>query len=92
MKPIRHALRDKRTIWILLTVFACALAAAVYFTNLLYQPCFVDDEFISARTAKNFAAGMGFYEKETLRYTRAWPATLLLAGWIRLQLRGEDAP
>ena len=70
--------------WILLLTVMCTMAALLYFTRLNYFSCFVDDEFQSAAIARNFAQGRGFLKNDGTEYRRAWPATILLAGWIRV--------
>lgn len=70
--------RHTRTAFILLAFALSLLAAMEYFTNLTFYSCFVDDEFQSSDAALAVAA------TGQTDYDRAFPATFLLAQWIKL--------
>ncbi len=80
--------KNKWIMWCLMALFLLLLAAILYFSSANYTTSFTNDEFQSASVAMNYSEGKGFVSKTGLRgpseYTRAWPATLLLAGWIKL--------
>ena len=81
-------MKKEKSIWIIMIVFLTVLAAILFFSYCLYSTSFTNDEFISMSVAANFASGKGFCIDVCLdhwaSYTRAWPSTLLLAGWIKL--------
>jgi len=74
---LRWVKRISRNTWfVILGILLCAVAGMVYFSNLTFYSCFVDDEFQSAYAAYDLM-NTGYTE-----YTRAYPATWLLAKWI----------
>ncbi len=79
---------DNKKAWYIMTAFVVIFAAVLFFAYCLYYTSFTNDEFNSMSVAKNFASGRGFYADVFLdqwtNYTRAWPSTILLAGWIKL--------
>ncbi len=77
-----------RYVWGVMTLFLVLFAAILYFSYIRYTVSFTNDEFNSFSVAKNLAEGKGFYADVFLdqwrSYTRAWPSTMILAGWIRV--------
>lgn len=79
---------EKKLVWAFITILICILAVILYLGSALRTTSFSNDEFQSATTAYNLLNGNGFLKTDTYdgvaTYTRAWPATILLAGWIKL--------
>ena len=74
---------------IAVTLFLIILASAIFFSDIaIYNTSFTNDEFQSVSVAQNLLEGNGFVRSTDLtapqKYTRAWPAAILLAAWMKV--------
>ena len=85
----------KKAVWIIAAIVICISAILLYKGRITYTTSFVNDEFQSASAAYNFANGNGLVSTDSYSgprsYTRAWPATILLAAWIKIWGTSEAA-
>lgn len=90
MEKVQKYIEDhNKIVWLSVTVILCVAAFLEYYCRWRWNTSFVNDEFQSVTTAINLSKGNGFIKNDRLgegiaSYTRGWPATVLLAGWIKL--------
>lgn len=89
MVKVQKYIEDhNEVIWIAATIVLCVIAFLEYSCRWTWDASLVNDEFQSASTAINLSQGKGFIRSDRpevlASYTRGWPASILLAGWIKI--------
>ena len=77
--------------WKFLSIGLITIAIVRYFYHLSAFPCFFDDEFQTVAAAYGYLKTGTFYTWDYVNdcispkgYSRAWPYTILLAGWMNV--------
>ncbi len=85
---LRKKTENQKNKSILLVLLLCGIGAALYVGQARWVTSFRNDEFQSVSAAWNLLHGNGFVKTEYVGdtpkpYWRGWPATVLLALWMR---------